>query len=250
MTNIQENKIRENFYNSPIFQYYDEKGHNRAAAIANQIAFGQTKEGKRLASLGGIKTKLNGTRLKKTEASFSKEKILQAHSKCKTWNDVLEYLGIWHGTYSRLCKKYGIKELKADRSITTKLSKQHNVEVWKLVEEEIGLYDSTKKAADNLKIYQGSIHRLASNRGKKDKGKINAAATPNGYLYTFEFTGNKISDGSKRDPSRQIRVYKLYEEFYKEYVSITDADNDLDVYFGPQLKGKCEQTGGYKIYKK
>jgi hypothetical protein len=250
MTERQEHKIRESFYNSPIFQYYDEKGHARAAAIANQIAFGQTKEGKRLASLGGIKTKLNGTRLKKTETSFSKEKILEAHSKCKTWNAVLEYLGIWHGTYTRLCKKYGIKELKADRSITTKLSKQHNVQVWKLVEEEIGLFDSTKKVSDYFQIHQTSVGRLARNRGKKDKGKTNFAESSDGSLLTFEFTGKKISDGSKRDPSRQIRVYKLYEIFHKEYDSITDANDDLNISFFKQLQGECYQTGGYRIYKK
>jgi hypothetical protein len=193
---------------------------------------------------------LANARKLQSEKNCTEKKILEAHSKCKTWNDVLEYLGIWHGTYSRLCKKYGIKELKADRSITTKLSKQHNVEVWKLIEHEIGLYDSTKKAADDLEIHQGSIHRLASNRGKKDKGKTNFAEASDGSLLTFEFTGKKISDGSKRDPSRQIRAYKLYEIFYKEYDSITDANDDLNVSFFKQLQGECYQTGGYKIYKK
>ena len=235
ISNEIQNSIDE-FKNSEFILYYEKYGDKRASQNA-------------LSALR-MKHKMPGIREKQSEEFYTLDKILEAHSNCKTWNGVLKYLGISYELYRRLCKTYGIEELKADRRITTKLAKQHGVEVWKLIEEEVGVFNSTKKAADELKIYQGSIHRLASNRGKKDKGKINAAATPNGYLYTFEFTGNKISDGSKRDPSRQIRVYKLYEEFYKEYDSITDADNDLDVYFGPQLKGKCEQTGGYKIYKK
>jgi hypothetical protein len=186
---------------------------------------------------------------KKSEKNCTKEKILEAHSNCKTWNDVLGYLGIWHGTYTRLCKKYNIVELKADRSITTKLSKQHNVEVWKLIEEEVGIYNNKNYASAQLGINGGSIQRLATNRGKKAKGKINSAVGVDGFLYTFEYTGVLIKNG-KKDPSKQIRAYKLYEEFYKEYDSIKDADTDLNLSFAPQLKGICEQTGGYKIYKK
>jgi hypothetical protein len=221
---------------TPIFQYIEKYGDKRASQNA-------------LSSLR-MKHRMPGIREKQSEEFYTIELILEAHNKCKTWSGVLKYLKISHELYTRLCKKYEIEELKADRRVTTKLAKQHNVEVWKLVEEEIGLFDSTKKAADSLDIYQGSIHRLASNRGKKDKGKINAAVGPDGSLYTFEFTGNKISDGTKRDPSKQIRAYKLYEVFHKEYDSINDADIDLDVYFAAQLKGICEQTGGYKIYKK
>jgi hypothetical protein len=184
------------------------------------------------------------------EKEITKSKILYAHSKCKTWSDVLEYLGIWHKTYSRLCKKYGIEELKADRSITTKVSKQHNVEVWKLVEKEIAIYSSLKKASDYLGIHKTSMHRLASNRIKKQKGKLNFAEGIDGSLYTFEFTGNLIYDGSKRDPSKEIRVYKLYEEFYKNYDSIQDANKDLNVDFFKQINGVCFQTNGYIIYKK
>jgi hypothetical protein len=127
--------------------------------------------------------------------------------------------------------------------------KRDKVKIYKLVEQEFALYDSTKKASDELRIGQTSIHRLATNRGKKKKGKVNAAEAKDGCLFTFEFTGNKISDGSKRDPSREIRAYKLYEEFYKEYNSITDANNDLGISFFKQLQGDCNQTNGYKIYK-
>lgn len=233
---INIDKMIDGYYESNIHQYYQKYGEKRA----NQNALSALR----------MKYKMPKIREKQTEENITKEKILSAHKVCKTWTEVLEKLKIWHGTYSKLCKKYHIKELKADRAITTKLSKQHNVEIWKLIEEEVGLFDSTKKAADALQIYQGSIHRLASNRGKKDKGKLNAAVAQNGSLYTFEFTGKKISDGSKRDPSRQIRVYKLYEIFYKEYDSITDANDDLKVSFFKQLQGECYQTNGYRIYKK
>jgi hypothetical protein len=249
MTERQENTIRESFYNSPIFQYYNEKGHARAAAIANQIAFGQTKEGKKLAALGGIKAKLNGTKLKKTEISFSKEKILKAHSVCQTWNDVLAYLGIWHGTYTRLCKKYNIEELKADRAIRTKLSKQHNVIVYKLIFEKYKVYKGANQVAADLDLNKGSIMRLAKTFDKKDKGKINHTSCKNGDLFTFEYTG-KLHKLGNRDASKEIIAYKIIEKFYKEYDSITDANDDLDISFFKQLQNKCHQTGGYRIYKK
>ena len=233
---LEIQKTIDDFNESPIVDYYEKYGDKRASQNA-------------LSSLR-MKHKMPKIREKQSEDFYTLDKISEAHSNCTTWSGVLEYLNISYGLYRRLCKKYHIEELKADRAITTKLSKQHNVQVWKLVEEEVGLFDSTKKAADKLQIYQGSIHRLASNRGKKDKGKMNAAEAPDGSLYTFEFTGKKISDGTKRDPSKQIKVYKLYEILYKEYDSITDANYDLEVSFFKQLQGECYQTGGYRIYKK
>jgi len=187
---------------------------------------------------------------KQTEDKFPKNLLEQYDKECDTRTELLQITGLSNGAYERLCNLYGLQEKRADKSNRTKLAKQHNVEVWKLVEQEIGLYDSTKKASDDLKINKGSIHRLASNRGKKDKGKTNFAEAPDGSLYTFEFTGKKISDGSKRDPSKQIRVYKLYEVFYKEYDSITDANDELEISFFKQLQGECYQTNGYRIYKK
>ena len=236
LISLEIQKTIDDFNDSSIVDYYEKYGDKRASQNA-------------LSSLR-MRYKMPQIRKKQTEDKFPKNLLEQYDKECDTRTELLEVTGLSNDAYERLCNLYGLQEKRADKSIRTKLAKQHNVEVWKLVEEEIGLFDSTKIAADKLKIYQGSIHRLASNRGKKDKGKTNFAEAPDGSLYTFEFTGKKISDGSKRDPSRQIKVYKLYEVWYKNYDSIEDANKELQICFNSQIAGKCYQTAGYRIYKK
>jgi hypothetical protein len=236
LISLEIQKTIDDFNDSSIVDYYEKYGDKRASQNA-------------LSSLR-MKHKMPKIKKKQTEDKFPKNLLEQYDKECDTRTELLEITGLSNGAYERLCHLYGLQEKRADKSIRTKLAKQHNVEVWKMVEEEIGLFDSTKKAADYFQIHQTSIGRLTRNRGKKDKGKINFAEASDGSLLTFEFTGKKISDGSKRDPSRQIRVYKLYEIFYKEYDSITDANDDLDISFFKQLQGECYQTGGYRIYKK
>lgn len=247
MTQLEIDNLRESFYSSPIFKYYDEKGHARAAAIANQIEFAKTKEGKRLASLGGIKTKLNGTRIKKTEISFSKEKILDAHSKCKTWNDVLEYLGIWHGTYSRLCKKYKIEELKYDK--TTKNSgPSKSILVYKLVEIPSQIYSSKKEAQRNIFTSDKKIGlRIRDGELNYDK-KIDYQTDKDGRKIRARLTGKQTQIGN-RTPSNEVQIYQLVEEFVGEFPSREEVYRQLgEVAIQKQLNGEVYQSKGYRFY--
>lgn len=184
---------------------------------------------------------------KKSEKKCTKEKILEAHSKCKTWNDVLEYLQIWHGTYSRLCKKYKIEEKKYDKT-TQNGGPSTPILVYKLVEVSCEIYGSKKEAQRNIFPSDKKIGlRIREGELNYDK-KIDYQTDKDGRKIRAKLTGNQTQIGN-RTPSNEVQIYELVEEFVGEFPSRAEVYRQLgDVAIQSQLNGTIYQSKGYRFY--
>jgi hypothetical protein len=191
---------------------------------------------------------------KKSEKKCTKEKILEAHSNCKTWNDVLEYLGIWHGTYTRLCKKYKIEELKYDK--TTKNSgPSEPILVYKLIEIARELYSSKKHLSRCILTSEnGKANFRLHNEPIDYAKKIKYVTDNSNRKCRFKLTGNTTKIGN-RTPSNEIQVYELIEQLVpysttqNEFPSLEEVRRVLgtDVAIQKQLNGEIYQSKGYRF---
>lgn len=123
MTEREENKIRESFYNSPIFEYYKEKGAGKAAGYAMQQAYSKTKTGKakllaaaklgteKAAKLPTSKSKLQGARNggKKVGGSIEGKKRMSEIG--KKWASIYGFNQMTKKELQNIGIKYGKKNL-------------------------------------------------------------------------------------------------------------------------------------------
>ena len=196
---------------------------------------------------------------------YPKERLLDAHSKCKTLREVKEYLGIGHNeTYFRLCEVYEVSPLKWDKT-TKNFGPSKTTIVYRLVEDKSGnpeVYDSMKE----LRRIIGKREVKGSMRAHNDdkityKKKIKYCTDKDGRRIRIYYTGKEIpfvkSDGtiSKRDCSKQVQVYELVEEFVGEFPSREEVYRTIgnvsirSVQNGDKNKsGGSWQSNGYRFY--
>jgi hypothetical protein len=194
-------------------------------------------------------------RMKETEEKYPKERILEAHKKCKTLTQVLEYLEIGHvETYLRLCEVYKIKPLKYDKTTKNGSSSKLTI-VYKLIEDKSGMpevYDSMKelKRIIGKKEVKGTMRTHNDDKITYLK-KIKYCTDKDGRRIRIHYTGKQIpfikSDGtiSKRDWSKQVQVYELVEEFVGEFPSRAEVYRTIgDVAIRSVHKGNTDKSGG------
>jgi hypothetical protein len=186
-------------------------------------------------------------REKKSEKKCTKDKILEAHSNCKTWNDVLQYLGIWHGTYARLCKKYKIEELKYDKT-TQNGGPSEPILVYRLIEVPAEIYISKLKAKQSIFPSDKKIGlRIREGELNYDK-KIDYQTDKNGRKIRARLTGKQTKIGN-RTPSNEVQIYELIEQFVGEFPSKEEVFRQLGkVAIRKQLSGEIYQSKGYRFY--
>jgi hypothetical protein len=153
MTEKQEKILREGFYSSPIFKYYEERGEKRAVANADMQAFAKTKAGKlryqkkdkpRVIELlskahkGKKKSERHKQALKESNYRYtiSVESILKVQSQTQEAKEAAKLLKLTFNTYKDICIFHGIYK-KEDLVQRNKELTGHAVRCWK--------YDSTKK---------------------------------------------------------------------------------------------------------
>ena len=97
-------------------QYADTKFKNRHIDSPAQQGGNKAKEEKKgyhCPEMMKVRDTIwSAKRMKETEEEFPKKRILDTHKNYKTFNKVIDYLGIWHGTYVRLCEVYKIKPIR------------------------------------------------------------------------------------------------------------------------------------------
>jgi hypothetical protein len=135
-------------------------------------------------------------RMRRTEELYPKEKILEAHSKYKTFNDVINYLGIGWETYLRLCEVYELQLVKWDKT-TKNHGPSKPILVYKIIEIPAETYSSKKQLSRNLlgcdtgnagfKIHSGTIDYSK---------KIHYTTDINHRKCRFKLTGNKTQIGT------------------------------------------------------
>lgn len=186
-------------------------------------------------------------RMKATEEEYPKERILEAHSKFKTFNEVIGYLGIWWGTYVRLCEVYKIKPIKWDKT-TQNGGPSIPILVYRLIEIPIEIYSSKKEAQRNIFPSDKKIGlRIREGQLNYDK-KIDYQTDKDGRKIRARLTGKQTQIGN-RTPSNEIEIYELVEEFVGEFLSREEVYRQLgDVAIQSQLKGKIYQSKGYRFY--
>jgi hypothetical protein len=186
-------------------------------------------------------------RMKRTEEEYPKERILEAHSKCKTFNQVIDYLGIWWGTYLRLCEVYTLKPIKWDK--TTKNSGPSKpILVYRLIEFPYEIYSSKKEAQRSIFPSDKKIGlRIREGELNYDK-KIDYQTDKEGRKIRARLTGKQTQIGN-RTPSNEIQIYELVEEFVEEFPSREEVYRKLgDLAIQSQLNGKIYQSKGYRFY--
>jgi hypothetical protein len=149
--------------------------------------------------------------MKQTEEKFPKELILETHKKFKTFNDVINHLGIWWGTYVRLCEVYKIKPIKWDRT-TKNCGASKPILVYKLIEVPCEIYSSKLKAKQTIFPLDKKIGlRIREGQLNYDK-KIDYQTDKDGRKIRARLTGKRTQIGN-RTPSNEVQIYELVEEF-------------------------------------
>jgi hypothetical protein len=232
LNNKIQNAIEE-FNNSSIVKLYEERGQNKASQAAISSA--------------RMKYKMPEIREKKSEEFYSFDKILEAQSKCKTWNQVLQYLKISYGLYTRLCKKYQIEELKYDKT-TKNCGPSTPILVYRLIEIPCEIYGSKKEAQRNIFPSDKKIGlRIREGELNYDK-KIDYQTDKEGRKIRARLTGKQTQIGN-RTPSNEIQIYELVEQFVGEFPSREEVYRQLgDLAIQSQLNGKIYQSKGYRFY--
>ena len=187
-------------------------------------------------------------RMKETEEEFPKKRILDTHKKYKTFNKVIDYLGIWHGTYVRLCEVYKIKPIKWDRKTKNGGPSKLTI-VYKLIEVPCEIYSSKKEAQRNIFPLDKKIGlRIREGELNYDK-KIDYQTDKDGRKIRARLTGKQTQIGN-RTPSNEVQIYELVEEFVGEFPSREEdyrqLDNELAI--SAQLRGIIYQSKGYRFY--
>jgi hypothetical protein len=194
-------------------------------------------------------------RMKQTEEKFPKELIIETHKKFKTFNDVINHLGIWWGTYVRLCEVYKIKPIKWDKT-TKNCGPSKPILVYRLIEIPREIYSS--KNGEAVKSLWGSEYKggIRIQNEKIDWGntKIKYQTDKNGRKFRAYFTGNE-TQYKNRTPSKEVQIYELVEELVlysnlqTEFPSREEVYRQLgDLAIKSQLKGMIYQSKGYRFY--
>jgi hypothetical protein len=187
-------------------------------------------------------------RMEETEKEFPKKRILDAHKKYKTFNSVIAHLGIWHGTYVRLCEVYKIKPIKWDRT-TKNGGASVPIIVYKLIEVPCEIYSSRLKAKQTIFPSDKKIGlRIRDGELNYDK-KIDYQTDKDGRKIRARLTGKQTQIGN-RTPSNEVQIYELVEEFVGEFPSREEVYRQLDneLAIRAQLKGIIYQSKGYRFY--
>jgi len=186
---------------------------------------------------------------KKTEKEYPKERILEAHSKCKTFNEVINYLNISWGTYIRLCGVYELTPIKWDKT-TLNCGPSEITIVYRIVEVARETYSSRKEAIRNIFPPNKKIGlRIREGELDYDK-KIEYQTDKKGRKIRAKLTGKQTQIGN-RTPSNEIQIYELVEEFVGEFPSRAEVYRQLgDVAIKAQLNGDIYQSKGYRFYEK
>jgi hypothetical protein len=194
MTEKQESILRESFYNSPIFKYYEEKGEKRAAANADLAAFAKTSAGKarfRKSDKPGTRELLSKAHKGKKLSSYTREalkrsnyrytipveRILEVQTKTSTAKEAAKLLGVTFNTYKDICIFHSIYK-KEDHIQRNKELTGHACHCWKYDPtkkdskgEYVGKFKSRKEAGDALGgISSGNIGLVLNKTYKQARG--------------------------------------------------------------------------------
>jgi hypothetical protein len=216
--------------------------------IAAQIGITLGKGFKDETAMRPSRDRWSAERMRATEEKYPIKLIKEAHRKCKTLTQVLEYLEIGHvATYLRLCEVYKLKPLKYDKT-TKNAGPSQPIIVYKLIEVPCEIYSSRLKAKQTIFPSDKKIGlRIRDGELNYDK-KIDYQTDKDGRKIRARLTGKQTQIGN-RTPSNEVQIYELVEELVGEFPSREEVYRQLgEVAITAQLKGKIYQSKGYRFY--